>query len=140
MTLLEEMIIDIEYILENVFDDIVNLLIINPYGELHYNKKDIELFWLYMTFCCSKGNNIRLEKEFKEMKTLNLFAIHIDDKDYINETKYQIIKLNNTDNYLSVFPIQRKKNQYYYSLKERLIYIKDILLSLYTLMKKNNTT
>lgn len=134
--LIEEMIFDIDYILENTFDEIVKLLIINPYDVLDYNKQDVDLFWTYTTFCCAKGNNIRLEKEFKETKILNLFHLHRHDTIYINETKKLIIKLNNQENYLSALP-KFGLNKYYYNLKEKLIYIRDILLPLYILTNKH---
>lgn len=136
MNLLEEMICDINYILENTFDEIVDLLIVSKDDNIQYNKKDIELFWLYMTFGFEKQNTIKLTKDFKETTILNLFHEHKNNFDYLNcNNKNLIIKLNTQENYLSALP-KLRLNKYYYNLKEKLIYIRDILLPLYILTNK----
>jgi hypothetical protein len=122
MSIIEEMIFDINYLLENIFDDIINLMNTLPYDEIHYNKSDKELFYKYVTFYNCYINIIRLVKDFKETKILNLFDTYRNNITNIDLSR--VLKID----------YRRHKN-----IKDGLIYIRDILLPLYNQMKKNKS-
>ncbi len=119
MSIIEEIIFDIDYLLENIYDDIVILLNTLPYDEIHYNESDKELFYKYITFCCKNINNIRLEKDYKETKILNSFNVHKNNIDLSGVLKIDY--------------------RHYKDIKDGLKYIRDILLPLYNRMKKNKS-
>jgi hypothetical protein len=121
MSLIEEMIFDIDYLLENIYDDMVKLINILPYDEIQYNKNDKDIFYTYVSFTIKNINKIFLEKEFKEVKILNLFHEH---------------KLNLTNTELSM---GIKISYIGKSIKDNLINIRELLLPLYIQMKKNKS-
>jgi hypothetical protein len=130
MNNLEQIIFDIDYITEHLFDDYMKQIKENPNNEIYDNKSNIELFWLYMSFCFAKGSIIVSVKDYSETLFLNIFHEFKSNIYYINEAKELIIKLNSQENYLSALPAMAKF-QYYYRLKERLIYMREILFNFY---------
>lgn len=118
MSLIEEMIFNIDYLLEHVFDDVVHQIQNNSGTSLNCNPHDEELFNLYTTFVAKNYFNIFNKNEFTETRILNYFQEYKDKFVYCNKPYGAT---------------------YYIEFKEVLLNIRNILYPLYVKMKNNNS-
>ena len=116
MNYLEQIIHDIDYITEHLFDDYIKQIKDTPNEVIIDNNYNKKLFFLYITFCFKYHDSITIKKDFKETFILNTFHEHIVS--YIHESTYinQIVK--------NIIDYDKK-------MKQELKYIRDILFQLY---------
>lgn len=120
MSLIETILYDIYYLLDNgVFDELYLLLQEQEINEINYNEYDKNLFLFYISFIGSRGNNIFCKKDFIENELINEFKLHQTD-DVVN------IYIHNKSIYI--------RNKKYY--KSILLEIKNKLIPLYNHIQK----
>jgi len=120
MSLIETILHDIHYLLDNgVFDELYLLLQEQEIDEINYNEHDKNLFLFYISFIGSKCDNIFCKKDFIENALINEFKLHQTDT-IVN------IYRHNKKIYI------RDKNYY----KSFLIEIKNKLIPLYNHIQK----